>query len=37
MAAKVLEGALTGRGLQSLGSLSLADIEERAKHLVVVS
>jgi len=37
VAAKVLEGAITGRGLQSLGSLTLTDIEARAKSLVSVS
>jgi len=37
VAAKVLEGAITGRGLQSLRSLTLTDIEARAKSLVSVS
>ena len=34
VAARALEGAMTGRGLQSLASLSLSDIEARAKSLV---
>ena len=37
VAARVLKGAITGRGLESLGSLNLADIEDRAKSLVVTS
>jgi heterodisulfide reductase subunit A len=37
VAARALEGAMTGRGLQSLASLSLSDIEARAKSLVPAS
>ena len=37
VAARALEGAMTGRGLQSLASLSLSDIEARAKNLVPAS
>jgi heterodisulfide reductase subunit A len=37
VAARALEGAMTGRGLQSLASLSLSDIEARAKSLVTAS
>jgi heterodisulfide reductase subunit A-like polyferredoxin len=37
VAAKALGGAMTGRGLQSLTSLSLSDIEARAKNLVPAS
>ena len=37
VAARALEGAMTGRGLQSLASLSLTDIEARARSLVPAS
>jgi heterodisulfide reductase subunit A len=37
VAARALEGAMTGRGLQSLASVKLTDIEARAKNLVPAS
>ena len=37
VAARALEGAMTGRGLQSLASVQLTDIEARAKSLVPAS
>ena len=37
VAARALEGAMTGRGLESIANVSLSDIEARAKSLVAAS
>jgi heterodisulfide reductase subunit A len=37
VAARALEGAMTGRGLESVANVSLTDIEARAKSLVAAS